>query len=241
MSIHRYKYPDASVAAQACARHLFSLLEASLAGEANVSLAVSGGSTPKLLFEEMAKQRFDWSRVHLFWVDERCVPPGDPQSNYRLAEESFILPAHFPRRNVHRIQGELRPEVAAERYNEEIREFFNLRDGELPHFDIVHRGMGADAHTASLFPGEPLLADRDGISAAVYVEKLKMWRVTLLPGVLLNARHTVMLVAGDDKAEALRDVFEAPYDLVRFPAQLSTHHGRSVVWFLDEVAARLID
>ena len=101
--------------------------------------------------------------------------------------------------------------------------------------------MGPDAHTASLFPGEPLIDDRDGIAAAVYVEKLKQWRVTLLPGALLAAKHTVFLVAGADKAEAVRAVFKEEYDPKKYPAQMASHHGRRVAWFLDQAAARLLE
>lgn len=152
-----------------------------------------------------------------------------------------MLPARIPRHNIHRICGELRPEVAARRYADEIREFFGLDAGELPHFDVVQRGMGADGHTASLFPGEPLIEDREGIAAAVFVEKLKQWRITMLPGVLLAARHTLMLVTGADKAPAVRAVFQEPYDPTRYPAQMASHHGRRVTWFLDDAAAGLLD
>src|SRR5207249_6007969 len=130
-------------------------------------------------------------------------------SNYRLADECLIRPAQIPHRQVHRICGEMTPKTAAARYAEEIRDFFGLGEGEFPHFDLVHRGMGPDAHTASLFPGDPLLEDREHIAAPVYVEKLKQWRVTLLPGALLAAKHTVFLVTGEDKAEAVRNVFQS--------------------------------
>lgn len=240
MSIHRYKFADAVTAAQHCAKHTLGLLEEALAGEANVSLAISGGSTPKLMFEEMARTRFNWSRVHLFWVDERMVPPTSSESNYKLADDHFITPAHFPRRNIHRIHGELRPETAAEHYAGDLRDFFELDGGAMPHFDVIHRGIGPDCHTASLFPGEPLIEDRENLAAAVYVEKLSSWRVTLLPGVLLDARHTVMLVCGEDKAQPLRDIFDQPYDALKYPAQLTSHHGRGVTWFLDEAAAALL-
>ena len=112
-----------------------------------------------------------------------------------------------------------------------------LEDGALPHFDIVQQGMGPDAHTASLFPGEPLIDDREGIAAAVYAEKMPQWRITLLPGVLLAARHTVFLVSGEDKAEAVRAVFNDEYDPKRLPAQVVSHHGRGVIWFLDDAAS----
>src|ERR1017187_2871530 len=98
----------------------------------------------------------------------------------------------------------------------------------MPQFDIVHRGMGPDAHSASLFPGDPLIDDRDGIAAATFAPQFDQWRVTLLPGVLLAAKHTVFLVAGQDKAEAVRAVFKEPYDPKKYPAQITTHQGRGV-------------
>ncbi|HEY6989397.1 MAG TPA: 6-phosphogluconolactonase [Bryobacteraceae bacterium] len=241
MSIHRHVYSDAPGAAQASARHIFALLEEALSGEGLATLAVSGGSTPKLMFQEMAKVRFAWDRVHLFWVDERGVPPTDSQSNYKLTADHFITAVHFPQRNVHRIQAELRPQVAAELYANEIREFFGLDPGELPHFDIVHRGVGPDAHTASLFPGESLIEDRESIAAAVYVEKFTQWRITLLPGVLTSARHTVVLACGQDKAEAVRAIFNEPYDPMKYPGQITSHDGRSVTWFMDAAAASQLE
>lgn len=240
MSIHRHVYPTADKAAEACAHSLLSLLEERLSGESYATLAISGGSSPKPMFEELARSRFDWRKVHLFWVDERAVPPTDTQSNFRLAEQHFIVPAHFPRANVHRVRTELQPDAAAQQYAQEIRDFFELDSGELPHFDVVHRGVGPDAHTASLFPGEPLIDDRDNLVAAVYVEKLAQWRITMLPAVLLAARHTVMLITGVDKAEAVRAIFDEPYDPKKYPAQMAVHHGRSVTWFLDEAAAKLM-
>jgi 6-phosphogluconolactonase len=217
---------------------MLAQLDQTLAGKEYATLAVSGGSTPKLLFAELVKMPYRWERVHLFWVDERAVPPTNPQSNFKLAEEFLIKPAHFPHRNVHRIPAELTPDRAAEHYVQDIRNFFQLEEGDLPHFDIVQQGMGPDAHTASLFPGEPLLDDREGIAAAVYSEKMAQWRISLLPGVLLAARHTVFLVSGEDKAEAVRAVFNDEYDPNRLPAQVVSHHGRGVAWFLDDAASR---
>ncbi|MEP6538449.1 MAG: 6-phosphogluconolactonase [Bryobacteraceae bacterium] len=241
MSAHWNSYPTAEEAAEACSRHILALLENALSGEGDATLALSGGTTPKRLFQLLAAARFDWGHVHLFWVDERAVPPTDAQSNYRLANESLIIPAHIPQRNVHRIAGELPPDKAAKRYEREISDFFELNAGELPHFDIMHFGTGPDAHTASLFPGEPLLDNRDGIAAPVFADRIGQWRVTLLPGVLLAARHSVFLAAGADKADVLRDVFLKPYDPKQFPAQMISHHGRKVTWFLDQEAARFLN
>jgi 6-phosphogluconolactonase len=241
MSVRRHTLPDAPSAAEACAHHVIGLLEEVLSGQELVTLAISGGSTPKLLFQKLAVAKFRWDHVHLFWVDERSVPPTDEASNYRLADENLIKPAHIPHRQVHRICGELTPQTAARRYLEEIQEFFGLADGEMPRFDIVHRGMGPDAHTASLFPGDPLIDNREDIAAAVYSESRKQWRVTLLPGALLAAKHTVFVVAGADKAEAVRAVFQEEYDPKKYPAQIASHHGRGVTWFLDAAAAALLD
>jgi 6-phosphogluconolactonase len=241
MSLHAYVYDDAQRTATACSRKILELLNDALSREPRATIAISGGSTPKLLFAELAKANFDWSNVHIFWVDERCVPPTDPQSNYKLAKETLLDPARIPASNVHRIQGELDPQVAAGLYADEIRKFFALPPGQLPAYDIIHRGMGPDAHTASLFPGEPLIDDHENIAAAVYVEKFHQWRVTLLPGVLEAARQTVMLVAGDDKAEPLRSVLRGPYDPKKYPAQIATQDGRNVMWFLDRATARLLD
>ena len=241
MSIHAFIYEDARAAAAKCAARMLDLLRAALTTGGRATLAISGGTTPRLMFAEMAQAHFDWEPVHLFWVDERAVPPTDPQSNYKLAKDSFLDPARFPARNVHRIQAELAPEVAARLYEQEIREFFGLASGQMPHFDLIHRGMGPDAHTASLFPGEPRIDDLENLVAALYVEKFHQWRITLLPGALMAAKQTIMLVAGEDKAEPLRSVLHCPYDPKKYPAQIGTHAGHNVMWFLDRAAASRMD
>jgi 6-phosphogluconolactonase len=241
VSIHQFVEPDLERAAASCARHILAQMEQALGGHDQATLAVSGGNSPRLVFEELVKARFDWSRVHLFFVDERYVRPSDPQSNFRMVDQTFIVPARFPHRQVHRVFTELKPERAAERYGEDILDVFGLESGEIPHFDLLHLGMGPDAHTASLFPGDPLVADREGITAATYVAKLAQWRVTLLPAVLLGARHTVVFAPGGDKAEAVRTVLDGPFNPLEFPAQIPAHLGRGVSWFMDAPAARLLD
>ncbi|MBM3735033.1 MAG: 6-phosphogluconolactonase [Acidobacteria bacterium] len=236
MSIHRFVLPDAGKAAEACAHQVLFHLENALSANGTATFAVSGGNSPRALFECLVAARFDWSRVHLFWVDERCVPVNHPQSNFRMADQAFLIPARFPHRNAHRVYTELRPDRAAERYAEDIRAVFDINDGQVPALDLVHPGIGADGHTASLFPGDPLIADREVLTAAVYAEKLAQYRVTMLPAILVNAKHTVVYSPGADKAPVIRDVWEAPYDPVRLPAQL-VRHSRQVSWFLDEPAA----
>jgi 6-phosphogluconolactonase len=228
---------DPLAAAEACGARMRQILSEALGERETAAIAVSGGNTPKLLFQFLAKWEFDWSRVHLFWVDERAVPPGDPQSNYTLAHDNWLVPVGYPANNIYRMQAELPVSEAAERYADTIRNHFRLEGESFPVFDIVQQGIGPDAHTASLFPGEPLILDRTAIAAAVYVEKLKAARITLLPGVLQRARNTLMLVTGADKSTALQAVWNGPEDLLETPAQLTRHHEGHVTWFLDEAAA----
>jgi 6-phosphogluconolactonase len=225
-------FPTAEEAAAACAQHLVDRLDAVLSGAPRAALAVSGGSTPRLMFDAMAKLSIDWKRVHLFSVDERCVPPDDALSNYRMTREHLLDRIHIPAENVHRIRGEVEPENAAREYALSIERFF----GSTPQFDLVQLGMGADGHTASLFPGSPLIGDREGVARAVYAESMRQWRVTLLPGVLLAAREAVFLVSGLDKAETLRQVRTGPLDPSRLPAQIVARAHPNVAWFVDEAA-----
>jgi len=235
------RFPSLARAAEACGRHILTRLEAAISKEEQATFAISGGSSPKRMFEFFARTPFPWESVQLFWVDERAVPPSDPQSNYKLAADLWLTPAQFPAANVHRILAEHEPKKAAAEYVDEIRKVFQLGSTELPRFDVIHRGMGPDAHTASLFPGEPLIDDREGIAAAVLSESMKQWRITLLPGVLLAAHHTVMLVSGGDKCGPLNDVLNGPEDPKRFPAQIATRGSDRAIWFLDDQAASKFD
>ena len=232
MEVHQFA--DAEAAATACAGQILDWLREALDNRGLASLAISGGSSPRRMFEIFARTAFDWERVHLFWVDERAVPPSDQQSNFKFAQDAWLKPGNFPAPNIHRVLAELDPAEAAARYTEDIQGFFGLAAGEMPRFDVMHRGMGPDAHTASLFPGEPLVEDRSGIAAAVWVEKFQQWRITLLPGVLLAACHTAVLVTGGDKTAALRSVLHPPFDPLHYPAQIAS--GPGAVWFVDVAA-----
>ncbi len=229
--------PDKAAAASAAANHIMCSLAAALAERPTATLAVSGGSTPKLMFEAMAAAEFDWRRVHLFWVDERCVPPDHPDSNFGMTRRAWLDRVALSPEQAHRIEGEREPQQAAADYEADIRRFFKLEGDALPRFDVVHLGMGPDSHTASLFPGEDLIDNRQGIAASVYAASKQSYRVTLLPGVLLNAAETVFLVSGADKAGPLRDVFQEPLDATLRPVQLFARQSKNVHWFLDSEAA----
>ncbi|HYO83780.1 MAG TPA: 6-phosphogluconolactonase [Bryobacteraceae bacterium] len=230
-------WPDASAAAAACAECAVSAVSRALAGKGDATVAFSGGSTPLKMFASLAEAHVDWTRVQVFFVDERCVPPDHPDSNYGSVRKHLLDPCRIPVRNVHRMQGELPPDQAARLYEGDVREVFGLSSGDLPYFDFIHLGMGADCHTASLFPGDVRVHDQEGIAAAVPAAGDRTARITLLPGVLLRARNIAVLVAGADKAEPLHRVFHAPVDMVQMPAQLVARSSRKTNWFLDEPAA----
>ena len=223
-------FDSAIEAAQACGAATFKLLDESRRASGRAVFAVSGGSTPRVMFEWMAKEGFDWTGVHLFWVDERCVPPDDQQSNYRMTREALLDHVSIPPGQVHRIKGELPPPEALRLYLDEIRGVL----GNRPVFDLIQRGMGPDMHTASLFPGEPMIADRENIAGAVWVEKMHQHRVTLLRGVLESAKATFNLATGPDKADPLKVVLHGPVNPEVAPAQI---RSADTVWYIDRAAA----
>ena len=208
-----------------------------------LSVALSGGSTPKLLFELLASPNFQgrvrWPNLHLFQVDERCVPPDDPQSNYRMIRQALLEAVPLPAENFHRMAAE-RPdrEQAAREYAEEIRRILRPPPGEWPRLDLIFLGMGADGHTASLFPGSPALEERAAWVAPNFAARLNSYRLTLTLPVLNAAAHVIFLVAGADKAETLREGREGPEG--QFPAQLIQPARGRLSWFLDESAAHLL-
>jgi 6-phosphogluconolactonase len=229
----RHEFPDVQQTAKACAEFIVRLLHQAVRERERASIAVSGGRSPALLFDAMRTLDFPWTHLDVFFVDERAVPPGSPDSNYRLANEHLFLPLDFPEENVYRIDGELQPRKAAALYAAAIQGAFEIDAGDLPVFDVIHQGMGPDGHTASLFPGEPLIADRTGIAAAVEVStKPPKDRITLLPGVLLKSRATVFFVDGEDKRTALQEVLTGPYDPMKYPSQLLSRSDKDVDWFV---------
>jgi 6-phosphogluconolactonase len=226
---------DAEASAAECSAYITQYLTEVLASQQIATFAISGGKTPALLFDRLAASKLDWQKIHIFWVDERCVPPDDEQSNYRLANQHLLTAAKISPHNVHRVHGELIPEEGAIHYLETIKEFFRLDEHGLPVFDLIHRGIGPDAHTASLFPGDQLTSNITGIAANVWVEKLKSHRVTLLPGVLRATKRTVLQVAGADKVEAVYNVLKGPDDVLHYPCQIASRDSKAT-WFLDKAA-----
>lgn len=204
--------------------------------------ALSGGSTPRDLYRLLSgplyRDRLPWSDIHVFWGDERHVPPEDPDSNFRMAREAMLDAVPLPAANIHRIHAEEPDaEVAAKAYETELREFFHSAPGEWPRFDLILLGLGKDAHTASLFPSGEAVHERERMVVAPWVEAQNTFRITLTPPVLNGARLVVFLTAGDDKAEPLRAVLEGARDPSRYPAQIVEGNR---LWLVDRAAARLL-
>jgi len=232
---HYWVYIDAATAAAAAATHIAERLDEAVRDRGQATFAISGGKSPKALFRELVKTGVDWTHVRLFWVDERAVPPGHEESNYSMAVEHLITPAGIPAANVVRMEGEIAAPDAANRYARALRE--NFPGTAVPVFDVIHLGMGADGHTASLFPGEPMIQERHHLVAAVHVDKLNADRITLLPPVLHLARCVILFAPGADKAAVLKQVFEGPRDPSQLPVQLLDVRTAETTWFLDEDAA----
>jgi 6-phosphogluconolactonase len=203
-------------------------------------VALSGGRTPRLLFERLAThagaRSLPWSQCHVFWVDERYVPATDPASNFKMANESLLEPLNVPEANIHRMCTELALEEAVAAYESGLRSAFSLQPGDVPRFDLIQLGMGPDGHTASLFP-HAYEADTEKLVAWTVPPSAPHHRITLTPRVLRAGSQLMMLLSGQDKAVMLKTVFECDPDVMAYPVQLLWPVLDRVVWLLDKEAA----
>ena len=211
------------------------------------TVALAGGSTPKTLYALLAngnepfQRQMPWERIHFFWGDERHVSPDHADSNYRMASEAMLTRVPVPIKNVHRIKSEMADaNEAAQEYEQTLREFFGLGEGELPRFDLALLGMGLDGHIASIFPNSNIIHEKERLVVAPWIEKLNSHRITLTPPVLNNAAAVILLVSGAEKAHVLRDVLEGDYQSERLPAQLIRPTTGELVWLVDRDAAQLL-
>ena len=240
-------YSSLSELSLATAEFIAELAEARIKERNIFTLVLSGGSTPRQLYEELANQpisnRIDWQHTHLFWGDERCVPPNHPDSNFALAYETMISKVVVPPANVHRIPAETdSPKAAAEKYEKSLREFFRVATEPdsprtFPSFDLVLLGLGEDGHTASLFPCDAALEEKtkwavavDGSTAAPSIP-----RVSLTLPVLNEARHVLFLASGASKRKVFREILNNP-EKTGYPAARVEPSGR-LLWFIDELLA----
>ena len=203
-----------------------------------MTVALSGGSTPKHLYLLLAspdyQNRIPWGNVQVFWGDERCVPPDHPESNFRMAQEALLSQIEIPAENIHRMRGEGQPQMAAAEYEEELQKFFGLNSGALPRFDLILLGIGEDGHTASLFPGSEALNETKHLVVAPFVAKLNSHRLSLSLAVLNNAAEVWFLVTGGSKADAVKKVLSGSSDL---PAARVHPVNGKLIWFITQDAA----
>jgi 6-phosphogluconolactonase len=210
---------------------------AAIAARGSFAVSLAGGTTPKAAYQLLGSPAYadalDWDNVDIFFGDERCVPPDNDQSNYKMANEAFMAAVGIPEQNVHRMRGEIDPADAASAYRDELRRVL----GPDPRFDLVMLGMGPDGHTASLFPGsDPLAGDRD-LVRAVYSTSQQQWRITLTPHVLNNARVVVFAAEGSGKTAILKRVREGEYQPMNLPSQIIAPREGELIWLVDKAAA----
>lgn len=243
LHIKYYVEPDPAALARRAAQYFVEMVAEAADARGQARVAISGGSTPKAAFELMAdpnqhwRAAMPWDQLQLYWVDERTVPPDHADSNYRMTREALLSRVPLHADQVHRMEGELDPEVAAARYESELRNSFRLEGAESPRFDLVALGMGPDGHTASLFPHTEAIHEMSRLVTANPVPQLKTTRITLTWPVINHASSVFFLIAGADKAERVREVFTGPRDPERLPSQLIWPSSGILTLFLDKAAA----
>jgi 6-phosphogluconolactonase len=210
----------------------------SISSHGQFSIALSGGNSPKKLYELLAsplfKDKVEWNKVHFFFGDERYVPHTDPQSNYLMAKKALLEPLELSYKQIFPIDTSLSPDEAAKTYTTDINYYFA---GTEARFDLVLLGLGDNSHTASLFPHTPVLHDKTPSAKAVFLEDQQVYRITLTAPLINQAHHIAFLVYGDGKAIAVHHVIEDKTDIENYPAQLIKPQSGDLQWFLDHGAA----
>jgi 6-phosphogluconolactonase len=208
-------------------------------------LAISGGKTPRKFYQLLGQDKesinLPWDKIHLFWVDERCVSPSSPDSNYKLAADTFLKAVPIPEQNIHRISGEKDDySVAVKEYDKVLKKVFALKPGQLPKFDLMILGMGPDGHIGSLLPSSYALFDTEDLVAVVYQMSGGLNRITLTHPVMCAAHKLIIMVNGAEKAEIMRDVLISAPDEVKYPVHTLWPILDKVVWLIDSQAAKYL-
>jgi len=238
--------PDAKALTERACRYFVEAIEKAVAARGRARIAISGGGAPKPVFESLAdpaqpwRARMPWDKLDLYWVDERCVPPSDPNSNYNMTWLAMLDRVPLKPAQIHRMEGELEPEAAAARYESELRNSFRLEGAETPRFDLIQLGLGTNGHTASLFPHTAALYELGRLAVANLTDAAQPWRITLTAPVINQGADVFFLMGGADKAEVVRDVFLGPRDPERLPAQMIRPAGGILTLLLDKDAASLL-
>lgn len=235
MKLNTYKTENEVL--EKLAEYFATVAQQAITTKGMFSVALSGGSSPKKLYELLASEyakKIDWRKVYFFFGDERYVPHSDPNSNYLMAKTALFDPLRISESQIFPVDTSVEPRVAAQKYAEIIQQFFK---GEEARFDLVLLGLGDNSHTASLFPYTAVLNDKEPSVKEVFLEDQKMYRITINAPLINNAHHIAFLVYGEGKAEAVHHVIEDKTDINNYPAQLIKPVGGEVQWFLDNAAA----
>jgi len=231
--------PDIDALNRAAAEEFARCASEAISAQGRFTVALSGGNTPRAVYSLLAKEYGSsllWESIFFFFGDERHVPPADPQSNYRMANESLLSHVAIPPRNVYRILAELDAKDAAEQYQAVLEHFFQVTPGELPRFDLIMLGMGEDGHTASLFPGTTALQERSRLVVATHVEKFEADRITFTLPLLNAAAEVMVIVAGANKAPVIRRIIQSP-ESPMYPVQRVHPHNGRLLWIVEQSAA----
>ncbi|MBC6611604.1 6-phosphogluconolactonase [Hymenobacter sp. BT507] len=231
-------FPSVEESNKALADYFVETGRQAIAARGRFAVALSGGSSPKKLFELLAsdyRDQLEWERVDFFWGDERYVPHTDPQSNYLMAKKALLDPLNIQPAHIFAVETDLPPAEAAAAYTRTMQQYFGSQDS-LP-LDLDLLGLGDNAHTASLFPHTSVLTNDTVSVQALYIEEVQANRITMTAPLLNQARATAFLVYGEGKAEAVRQILEEKRDVQQYPAQLIQPENGNVTWFLDEAAA----
>jgi 6-phosphogluconolactonase len=241
-----YILKDNPAIARRAAEEFVKVAQSAVQQHGSFSVALSGGSTPKLLYSLLAtdaalRAKVPWDKIQLFFGDERQVGPDDAQSNFKMASETMITKAPLKPEQVHRMKGEYPDaEQAAKEYEQDLRAHFHLNNAELPRLDLVLAGMGEEGHTLSLFPGTKALHAQGRTVVRNWVGKLYTDRITITAPVANNAKMILFMVAGKEKALALKAVLEGPYEPEQLPAQLLQPTNGKLLWLVDEAAGSML-
>lgn len=231
-------FNDLENLSQAAAEMFAELATRASASQGRFSVALSGGHTPRRLYEILAGAPYHdqicWEDVYIFWGDERCLPADDPRSNSQMARQTLLNHVPIPASHIHPILGDLPAALAATHYEAELRDFFRVPP---PAFDLILLGLGENAHTASLFPHTAVLGESERWVSDVYVAEQSMYRVTITTPLINQAREVIFLVSGAEKASALQSVLEGAYQPHEYPAQLIHPNGAHPTWLVDKAAA----
>ncbi|EMI19734.1 6-phosphogluconolactonase [Rhodopirellula maiorica SM1] len=236
MSTETKKFADSAAVASGFAADFAEWVAAQ--GHDKITVALSGGSTPKLLFGLWASDyadKIEWARLHFFWGDERCVEPDDSDSNYGVAKALFLDKVQIPEENVHRILGEADPDEERLRYENEVYGHVDIDDNAVPEFDLIILGMGTDGHTASIFPHQSQFLKSPQVCEVAIHPETAQKRITLTGPVLNRGKKVAFLITGGDKAEVLAQVIKKEGDFANFPA--SHVEAADLTFYVDEAAA----